>query len=160
VALRLLDEYFGLNDNFDRAQAHVDRATAFLALGELDSAIASFESALSREDEYPNMQTSAYLELPFLVATRRVKGMYQRCLDLLSMHQSRLMFPIDHFKWHSAKALILWARGDVSRAKESARQALDAAARKRSRFRYHPDVGLVNETYQSTEAELTQLCNA
>src|SRR5687767_8082388 len=33
VALKLLERYFSLPNDFDHAQAHVDRATAYLALG-------------------------------------------------------------------------------------------------------------------------------
>lgn len=45
VALRLLDEYFRLNDNFDHAQTYVDRATAYLAMGQLEDAIQAYEDA-------------------------------------------------------------------------------------------------------------------
>ncbi len=51
VALRLLDKYFALGEHFDIAQAHVDRATAFLHLNQLDSAILAYEAALAREGE-------------------------------------------------------------------------------------------------------------
>src|SRR5688500_13421369 len=66
VALKLLDRYFELTDNFDHAQAHVDRATALLALGRVSDAIASYEAALAREAAFPKLQTQAYLDLPYL----------------------------------------------------------------------------------------------
>jgi hypothetical protein len=40
-ALQLLDRYFALPDDFDHTQAHVDRATALIALGRIDEALAS-----------------------------------------------------------------------------------------------------------------------
>jgi hypothetical protein len=39
AALQLLDRYFALKDDFDHAQAYVDRATAFLALDRTNDAI-------------------------------------------------------------------------------------------------------------------------
>src|SRR5437016_3457811 len=62
VALRLLDEDFSLGDHFDHAQAHVDRASAFLALGDIDRAIAASEAALAREEQYPDALTQASLD--------------------------------------------------------------------------------------------------
>lgn len=56
VALRLLDRYFALNDDFDHAQAHVDRATALLSLGRVDEALAAYEAALARESAFPNLR--------------------------------------------------------------------------------------------------------
>src|SRR5580693_8248935 len=53
VALRLLDRYFTLKDDFDHAQAFVDRATALLALGRVNEAIESYNAALAREAEFP-----------------------------------------------------------------------------------------------------------
>jgi len=59
VALRLLDQYFELGDHFDHAQAHVARASAYLALGDTDQAIAAYEAALAREHEYPKLHITA-----------------------------------------------------------------------------------------------------
>jgi len=70
--LRLLERYFASGEHFDMAQAHVDRATAYLSLGQVDSAVLAYEAALAREATHPNVQTQAYLELPFLIATRRL----------------------------------------------------------------------------------------
>ncbi len=82
VALKLLDRYFELPDDFDHAQAHVDRATALVALGRVNDAIAAYEAALGREAAFPNLQTEAYLELPFLIATRGIREQYDRALEL------------------------------------------------------------------------------
>jgi len=38
VALELLDRYFGMTDDFDHAQAYVDKATALKALGRIEEA--------------------------------------------------------------------------------------------------------------------------
>ena len=42
VALKLLDRYFALPNDFDHAQAHVDRATAYLALGRVAEALTAY----------------------------------------------------------------------------------------------------------------------
>ena len=63
VALRLLDRYFSLKDDFDHAQAYVDRATALLTLGRIDEAVESYSAALAREVVFPNLLTQAYLGL-------------------------------------------------------------------------------------------------
>lgn len=160
VALRLLDEYFKLSDDFDHAQAFVDRAAAYLALGEIDKAIQSYEAALRREEEFPTLQTQAYLNLPFLVASKHIEAHYQQCLDLLLKHQSRLMFPVDRFRWHASMAVMLKRKGDLTGAVENARKALTEARKEHSGFRHHPNVGLVGEKYEELQTELARLCNA
>lgn len=154
VALKLLDRYFGLPDDFDHAQAHVDRATSLLALGRINEAIASYEAALAREAEFPNLQTQAYLDLPYLIATRGVRERYDQALQLLEAYMARLRFPVDLFRWNAARALIAADENDLSAAKEHARRALEAAAREHSGFRYHPSVGLVTEEYDSVITKL------
>ncbi len=39
-------DYFALGDHFDQAQAHADRASAYLDLGDTERAIAGFQAAL------------------------------------------------------------------------------------------------------------------
>jgi tetratricopeptide (TPR) repeat protein len=148
VALRLLDRYFALGEDFDFAQAHVDRATAYLALDDVKSAIESYESALSREAQRPTVQTQASIELPFVVAVHRIKEVYERALEVLEISRGRLMFPVDSFRWHAAQALIALESGRVIDARQHAMHALAAADREHSGFRYHPEIGLVDDRYE------------
>jgi tetratricopeptide (TPR) repeat protein len=117
VALRLLDDYFESSDDFDEAQAHVDRATAYRSLGEYEKALGSYECALSVEAKKPFVETQAYIQLPYLVATIAAKARYEQALDLLERHKERLTFPVDHFCWHAASALILRDAGALDAAK-------------------------------------------
>jgi tetratricopeptide (TPR) repeat protein len=154
VALELLDRYFSLKDVFDHAQAHVDRATALLALGRLNEAVESYNAALTREDEFPNLQTQAYLDLPYIIATRAIREQYGYAMQLLEKHKGRLMFPVDHFRWHAAFALIAAESHDAASAKSHAQHALNAAAFENSGFRYHPTVGLVTDQYDNLVQKL------
>lgn len=159
VALKLLDRYFELDDDFDHAQAHVDRATALLTLGQIDEALAAYEAALTREAVFPGLQTQAYLDLPYIVATRAVREHYRRALELLGQHESRLMFPVDHFRWHAALALISAAAGEAGFVRNHAARALEAASRDQCGFRYHPSVGLVASQYETVVKKLETLCS-
>lgn len=160
VALKLLDRYFSLKDDFDHAQAHVDRARALLALGRVDEAIGSYESALAREAEFPNLQTQAYIDLAYLIATNGIRAKYEDAMLLLEKHKARLMFPVDYFRWHAAWALIAADVRDAEAAKTHARQALDAAACEHSGFRYHAAVGLVSKRYDAVVKRLEEYCAA
>jgi tetratricopeptide (TPR) repeat protein len=155
VALRLLDEYFALGDHFDQAQGHADRAAAYLAMGDIEHAIAALEAALVREEQYPRLLTYAYLDLPFLIALHRIERRYKQARELLEHHRARLTFPVDHFRWHAAYALILSAQDQTASAQEHARLALTAAAKDHSGFRYHPSVGLVGTKYEDLRHQLS-----
>jgi tetratricopeptide (TPR) repeat protein len=157
VALRLLDQYFSLGEHFDHAQAHVDRASAYLSLGDTDQAISSYETALAVEDRRPKMITETYLNLPFVVVYHGIKARYEQALHLLEQHKSRLMFPVDHFRWHAAHALILLELGHIPAAREHAQIALNAAAKDHSGFRFHPRIGLVGKNYESIRQKLSAL---
>lgn len=147
VALKLLEQYFLLKDKFDHAQAHVDRASALLALGRVNEALKSYTAALARESEFPTVLTQAYLDLPYLIATRSIREQYEYALQILEKHKARLTFPVDHFRWHAACALISADGHDAVGAKAHAQYALDAADLEHSGFRYHPSIGLVTEQY-------------
>ena len=157
VAHALLDRYFVLPKQFDAAQAYVDRAHAFLAQGRVEDALAAYESALAREAEFPNLLTQAYLELPFEIATRRLSRHYDRAVEVLTVNRARLTFPVEYFKWNAARALIAQATQHES-CSGFAREALKAAERGASGFRYHPQIGLVPETLAGVVAQMRSLC--
>lgn len=159
VALSLLDRYFALGENFDMAQAHVDRATAHLALGDLESAFVSYEAALARERVHPNLRTNAYLDLPYLIAINEASDRFEQALLLLSDSVDQLMFPVDRFKHHAARAIIL-ASTDRGLATQEAKLALEAAASDHSGFRYHPKIGLVSDRHAPALSKLRGLCDA
>jgi hypothetical protein len=106
-------------------------------------AVTAYEAALAREATVPNVLTQAYSELPYLIATHRIREQYARALELLHLHESRLTFPVDRFRWHAAFALIAADTHEAGNASIHARQALAAAALARSGFRHHPSFGLV-----------------
>jgi tetratricopeptide (TPR) repeat protein len=158
VALDLLDQYFALGDSFDYAQAFVDQATAYLALGDLDKAIDSYEAALTREGQFPNYITQARIELPFLIAFKAIDRLHDRALEVLELARSLLTFPVDHFRWHAAKALINSSCDQDVDAVLSACEALGWAEKEKSGFRYHPTIGLVGREYDDVTARLKLLC--
>jgi tetratricopeptide (TPR) repeat protein len=148
VTLELLEHYFSIPNDFDQAQAHVDRAEALLALRRDEEAINSYEAALVREAEYPKLLTQAYLDLPWLIVSRGMQGRYGRALQILEAHESRLMFRVDRFRWNAARCLIAASQQDLSAAQSFARRALEAASDGHSGFRYHPKVGIVGDENQ------------
>lgn len=158
VALALLDQYFALGEHFDMAQAYVDRATAYLALGETEAAIQSYECAIERERAYPHLRTSASLDLPYLIALNSITNRYEQAMLMLSGDDG-LLFPVDRFKHHAARAMILQS-SDRPAAANEARLAFKAAAMDHSGFRYHPKVGLVSSRHAAALERLRNLCNA
>jgi hypothetical protein len=116
--------------------------------------LAGLTKPLRREGEFPKLKTEAYLALPYFIAVHSIEDRYDLALELLAKHESRLMFPVDHFRWHAARALTLGARGEETVASGHARRALDAASREQSGFKNHPHVGLVTELYSEVLQKL------
>jgi len=141
ISLQLIDEYFEKRkDKFDDVRAYWAQSIAFMNLGDIDKAMEAYRAILKREEEFPNNQTTAYVDYPYIVATKAIESEYQNVLSVLTKHHSRLMFPLDKFKWHASFALI---NNDY----EQAVLALDVAKVKRSGFRFHQDVGLVGKEH-------------
>ncbi|ASK68242.1 hypothetical protein CF168_04780 [Shewanella bicestrii] len=154
IALSLLKQYFELNDDFDHAQAYCDMATAYIAKGELENAINSYGKALERESVFPNLKTDAYILYPLVIVENKLSKLYQSANLVLDEHQERLMFPVDHFRWHAAKAIISAESGNTEEAANHAGQAFDAAQIKKSGFRFHQNLGLVGKEYKGLVNEL------
>jgi len=160
AALDLLNEYFGLPNQFDHAAGHVTRAEALLALNRESEAIQSYEAALRREADFPQLKTRAFLELPYLIALRKIASHYDRALEILNERKADLFFPVDHFMWHTSRALIVSAKGHLGEARKHARAAFEAAAKDQSGFRFHPTIGLVSDRHADALSRLRQFHDA
>jgi len=160
VALQLLDRYFAQDDRFDEAQAYVDRATAFVALGRLDEAVSAYEDALRAEDRRPNLITAAGFEFPYLIALNCLESHYDRALKALRKSRSHITFPVQQFQWNAAHALIAGAQERTSEAAEFAKHALNAASKDSSGFRHHPKLGLVSEEHGDALRKLRVYCDS
>ena len=157
VALDLLERYFSLGDSLDAALAYQGRADAYLALGRTDDAIVAYEAAMRQEAARPTVRTWASIEFPYLVAVRDLTAYFARALEVLSMRNQGLVFPVIRFKAHAAAALILAARGEATSAHIEAEAALRAANEERSEFERHPKLGLVSEAYSDVIMRLKSL---
>lgn len=160
VALLLLGRYFEQEDRFDEAQAYVDRATALIALGRADEAVAAYEDALRAESRNPGLLTEAGFELPYLVAVTARVGHYDRALRVLERSSELMAFPVQQFKWNAAQALIAGARKQMSEAREFAKRALEAAGKDHSGFRYHAKLGLVSKEHADALRLLQAYCDS
>ena len=156
VSLKLLDRYFEYDDLF-HGWAHSTRAEALLSLDRIEEALASYEDALAREAEFPNVQSRARHNLPYLIATGGIQDCYNRASELLQLAASDLELPLDEFLWHTTHALIAADTDDVESARSHAEQALKAAGREHSGFRYHPKAGLVSAKYNDVIKKLESL---
>jgi hypothetical protein len=85
-------------------------------------------------------------------------------MQILEKYKTRLespmTFPVDHFRWHAACALIAADTHNAATAKAHAQSALEAAALDHSGFRYHPTVGLVTNQYDDLVQKLKNYCAA
>ena len=151
VALHLVKLYFDTRkDKFNDASALLARADSLFELKDINKSMDSYRAVLAREDEFPNFQTSTYVQYPYIVATRKITSEYNNALKTLKKYKSRLAFPLDYFMWYSAKALIE-NRFDL------ATKALETAEIKKSGFRFHQSLGLVGKSHQDTIKRLLKI---
>jgi tetratricopeptide (TPR) repeat protein len=157
VALRLLEEYFALQQHLFDADAYLQQAQAYKTLGREDDAINSYQKALQRERDFPNVKTQAWSEFGLLVATMQKRHLFDEALRALEEHKRDVIFPVQEFLWYAIHALIADAKHERELAQDYAVKALDSAEKSHSGFRYHANVGLVEMKFQDVRKLLQKL---
>src|SRR5205807_5111966 len=70
----------------------------------------------------------------------RLSARYDRAIQVLMQHKHWLTFPVQHYQWHGALALIFHEQGQTLEAANEAKQALEAAKMTDSGFQYHSNL--------------------
>lgn len=137
----------------------MDEAQAHVAVGEIDAALAAYGEALERERQVPKYKTDAYLDFVLLVLNARKANLYTKALEILDEFGERPLFPVDRYRAHGARALILKELGRTAEARSSGKLALAAAAESRSGFRYHQNLGLVRSVEDEFGARIAAVAD-
>lgn len=146
VALELLDRFFELDQPYDFGLALAGKADALIALDRIDAASECYEQALEHEKESPNIQGTASIDFPLLIALRQIKERYAQAIEVLERAKPSLMLPREKYDWNCAYALILSDSGMQDDAKSYAVSALGFAGITHSGFRYHPNIGVLKRS--------------
>lgn len=141
-------------DPFFMSQIYFQKAKCMINLSRHEEAVELFRMTLQYEKKNKCVITTAYLEFPFFIARNKIQAHYKESQEILIKNENHLTLPAEHYLYNTSMALILWEEGDKTKAKEFANSAIEAADRKTSGFRNHPDVGIVKQQEESIRAKL------
>jgi hypothetical protein len=145
VAIRLARRYLEQDPcGLFKAQAHLIIAKASATKQDVPGALQAYREAISAEAQDRGPRSSAILDYVWFVATHQAVDAFDDALMAMdSYDKSRLMFPIEQYRFFGALAFIADEMNDREHARRMARNALDAAG-KVGPFRRHRRVGVVS----------------
>ena len=159
AAIELLDlmlkEY---PDRMQLSSALMQRAECLAALGRDGEALDGYHAFLEAMRAFPSVRTSVTTFARF-VLSREVASEYESALAVLDEFTGSMVFPVQEYEEAAAKAFLEGRLGRSAKAREHARQALAAAARTDSGFRYHKTLGLVGDAHEDERAKLMLLAS-
>ncbi|HZL99196.1 MAG TPA: hypothetical protein VFD43_02995 [Planctomycetota bacterium] len=126
-------------------------------LGDAAGALRAYRAAVQTERAGRCILTDAYLDFGWLVAIGGLRDDYGEATALLDEFAARPAFPVQRFRYHSARALMAAESGSRAEAVAQARLALDAARADRSGFASHQHLGLVDDRFADIQQRLRSL---
>ena len=150
VALRLVERGLENAERWDAVNLLEVQASAWLALDETESALASLRKAVAlRHTGRPKITTKADLWFARIVATERLAGSYAEALAMLEARAAESygsLLPDFRYELHGSRALILEKMSEPEQARHEATKAMEAAGERASGLSSHPGIGLVKVT--------------
>jgi len=148
---RLLTEF---PDSIDIAQGHAQKADSLVRLGQTETAVEEYRAALQRERDFPNVRTSAWLDLGWFVVEKQLTGLYDEVMRVVDEFRDvgGLRFPVMEYRCAAIQALLADARGEKTQAREFAKTALGEAAKEHSGLRYQQRSGLLAPSARRSQA--------
>jgi tetratricopeptide (TPR) repeat protein len=162
-AIELLDRLFAeFPERILLAQAHAQKADSLAKLGQIEDAIQEYRAALQAERDFPNAETTAWLDFGCLIVERQLTDFFEEVSQVLQEFRKEggLKFPTIEYRYAAIQSLLADARDEKARAREFAKQALVEAAKDHSGLRYHPTFGLVGSERDKFENRLRTLADS
>lgn len=162
-AIELLDRLLAeFPDSIDTAQAHAQKAESLAKLGQPEAVIDEYRAALQHERDFPNVRTNAWLDFGWFVFEKELTQVYDEVGRVLEEFRDEggLKFPAIEYRYAALQSLLADARGQKTRAREFALQALAEAAKDHSGLRYHATVGLVGSEHNTLANRLRTLAGS
>jgi hypothetical protein len=126
------------------------RAKIMLGLGKISEAMSDYRMALDQEARRGNTHSHVHLTYALIVAERQISSDFADANAALDRYERHLAWPLEHFEWNAAKALLL---NSVSHARE----ALEYAEVTSSGFRYHQKLGVVGKAQEPLIERLLEI---
>lgn len=142
------------------ASAYLQKAQCLEALGSTKDAADAYLAALSTEEVCQGVKATAPLDFAMFVIRCELREYYDMVLNYLSRSdvlRPLILFPIGNYQANAALAIILYEKGEQQAARKFALNALKAAQKTDSGFRYHPKIGLVENVDEQIHSKLEKI---
>ena len=137
-----------LNDYPEESElsmTHYTKAKCYLKLKNDKEAIKSFRASIQAMRQYPNSKNYSYLDFGYWVITNKKIELYDEIMDLTFEYQGDMTFPNDYYLLYGIRSIINYHKNNLEQSKLESQKAIENANKIHSGFRYHPNIGLVEE---------------
>jgi len=155
---RVLTEFPG--ETWNEASVHAGRADCLVSLRRADDALDALRASFDAQRREPNFRHPTHLTFARLVIDTGRAEYFPEARRVLDEFCGDEIFPASVFDRDAARAVLAEDAGDLAAARELARSALDAAAKRESPFRYHRLLGLVRDPDAELIRRLTSLATS
>lgn len=109
------------------AMAHLQRAECFIALGYNEEAAQAFRASLEAKRVHPDSIADTPLSFGMFAIIRELTDLYDEVVDVLDEFLDASMRPADEYQYYAIKSVIAAHGNDADKARDYAREAINAA---------------------------------
>jgi len=116
--------------------AYLQKAECLDALGLVEEAIQAYRDSLDAKRSFPKAQTEASISFGMFAVDHELTSLYDEVDDALDEFRSLAGSPAREYHYFAVKAIIAKYRGDIDKACDYAKKAIDAAQKTYSGTHY------------------------
>jgi tetratricopeptide (TPR) repeat protein len=112
-----------------------------------ENAIMHYEKCIQNEEKFPNIRTSAILDLPEYIVKNKLTSYYNKALSILEIaykRQEGFSWPLEYFMYHGLKSAIYFYYNFKEKAIIEKNEAEKYSKTTKSWFRYHKKLGVTH----------------